>query len=186
MKRNKRICAPADKNGEDPDAVTDNGHLVSYTLKQTAPKEKKVRGVTVTNQFGDLELTVGKADRMLIPTAKSLTGNPGPLGILLDHFKCYKVSQAKFRRMGIGIETQFGPIIIDIKKPLHFCVPASKNGEDPTAPSHTEYLMCYQVRGPRPDVQPSIFTNDQFGPDSYTFFGPRDMCVPSSAIFPPP
>ena len=40
VKRNKRICAPADKNGEDPTAVTDHGHLVFYTIKQTAPKAR--------------------------------------------------------------------------------------------------------------------------------------------------
>jgi hypothetical protein len=184
LKRNKRICAPADKNGEDPTAATDEGHLVSYTLKQTAPKHDKIKGIVVTNQFGTLVVTLGKADRALIPTAKSLVGYPGALGVPLDHFKCYKVAAAKFRTTGLAITTQFGPITLDIKKPLHLCAPASKNGENPSAPGHPDHLMCYQVRGPRPGIQPTIFTNDQFGPDSYTFYGPRDLCVPSEIQVP--
>jgi hypothetical protein len=184
VKRNKRICAPADKNGEDPAAVDAEGHLVFYTIKQTTPRTVKRKGVAVLNQFGTLVVTVGKADRLLVPTAKSLSAYPDPLATPLDHFKCYKVGSAKFRASGLTVETQFGPLVVDIKKPTHLCAPASKNGEDPTAPSHSEHLMCYQVHGPRPDVQPAIFTNDQFGPDTYTFFGPRDLCVPSDVVVP--
>lgn len=184
IKRHKRICAPANKNGEDPNAVNDPGHLDSYTIKQTSPRVAKIKGVTVTNQFGDLVMTVGKADRLLVPTAKSLIGDPGALQTPLDHFKCYRTSQAKFRASGISVETQFGALTLDIKKPLHLCVPADKNGEDPAAPTHTQNLMCYQVHGPRPSAQPTIFTDDQFGPDSYTFFGPRDLCVPSEVTLP--
>jgi hypothetical protein len=44
--------------------------------------------------------------------------------------------------------------------------------------------MCYQIRGPRPETQPTIFTADQFGPDTYTFYGPRDLCVPSEVMVP--
>jgi hypothetical protein len=191
IKRSKRICAPADKNGEDPTAITDAGHLSSYTIKQTDPKYTgSLKGVTVTNQFGSLVLNVGRADRLLVPTAKSLTGTPTfPLTEPLDHFKCYKVSGAKFRRADIGVETQFGPLTIDIKKPLHLCAPANKSGEDPTAPNHPDHLMCYQVRGPRPQTQPTVHTVDQFTPqsgsDSYVFFGPREFCVPSTKTLPP-
>ena len=68
VKRNKRICAPADKNGEDPTAVTDAGHLVFYTLKQTAPRAIKVKGVTVNNQFGPRARTVRTRRRRIIPS----------------------------------------------------------------------------------------------------------------------
>jgi hypothetical protein len=184
IKRNKRICAPADKNGEDPDADEHVGHLNFYTAKQTSPKTVKHKGVVVTNQFGLLVVTVGKTDRVLVPTAKSLTGYPDPFPPILDHFKCYKVAGATFRQPGLNVETQFGPITVDIKKPTHLCAPADKNGEDPTAPSHPDHLMCYQIRGPRPDTQPTVFTNDQFGPDTHTFYGPREICVPSTVMVP--
>jgi hypothetical protein len=184
VKRNKRICAPADKNGEAPDAVADPRHLNFYTIKQTAPGKTTVKGVTVTNQFGDLVINVGKADRMLVPTAKSLITTPGPLAVPLDHFKCYKATGAKYRASGIAVETQFGPLTVDIKKPLHLCAPADKNGEDPSAPTHPDFLMCYQVKGQRPATQPTVYTNDQFGPDHYSFFGTRELCVPSRVTLP--
>jgi hypothetical protein len=184
VKRNKRICAPADKNGEAPDAVADPRHLNLYTIKQTDPGPTKVKDVTVTNQFGDLVINVGKPDRLLVPTAKSLITTPGQLPVPLDHFKCYKSQGAKFRASGIAVETQFGPLTVDIKKPLHLCAPANKNGEDPTAPGHPDYLMCYQVKGQRPATQPTIYTNDQFGPDHYSFFGTRELCVPSQVTLP--
>ena len=163
--------------------MTDPGHLVFYTIKQTAPKSVKVPGVTISNQFGDLVVNVGKADRMLVPTSKSLSGSPDPLDTPLDHFKCYKIN-GRFRITGLSIQTQFGTLTLDIKKPTHLCAPADKDGEDPTAPSHAEHLACYQVRGIRPEAQPIIFTNDQFGPDSYTFYGPRELCVPSTVVLP--
>ncbi len=185
IKRAKRICAPASKNGENPDAVTDLGHLTSYTIKQTSPRfSGALKGVTVTNQFGSLVLNVGKADRLLVPTAKGIGGTPIPLVDPLDHFKCYRVSGAKFRQAGIGVETQFGQLTVDIKKPLHLCAPANKNGENPGADAHPDHYLCYQVRGPRPVTQPTINTDNQFGPDSFTFFGPRELCVPSTKQLP--
>jgi hypothetical protein len=45
IKRNKRICAPANKNGEDPDAATDPGHLVFYTLRMAAVRGRDLSGV---------------------------------------------------------------------------------------------------------------------------------------------
>jgi hypothetical protein len=186
VKRAKRICAPASKNDENPAAVTEPGHLTSYTIKQTSPAFTGARkGVTVTNQFGSLVVNVGKADRLLVPTAKSLTGTPDPLDDPLDHFKCYRVSGARFRQAGIGVETQFGSLTVDIKRPLHLCAPADKNGEDPSAPTHADHLLCYQVRGPRPQSQPTINTVEQLESGSYTFFGPREFCVPSSKTLPP-
>ena len=183
IKRAKRICAPADMDGGDQTAKDDPGHLTFYTIKQTSPRFTPLKDVTVTNQFGDLVVTLEKPDRLLVPTAKSLTGPPLPLQDPLDHFKCYRVSGARFRRAGIAVNTQFGPITVDIKKPLHLCAPVNKNGEDPSAPQHPDHLMCYLVRGPRP-LQKTVFTNNQFGQDSFGFFGPRELCVPSTKTLP--
>ena len=181
IKRPKRICAPADKNGEDPTAPTDPGHLTSYTLKQTSPFTA-VRGVTVENQFGPLTVNLSKADRLLVPTAKKIGGTPDPLPNPLNHYKCYRLSHARFRQAGIGIETQFGALTIDIKKPLHLCLPVDKNGEGIVDPNTSQ--LCYQVRGPRPASQPTVNTDNQFGSDSFSFFGPRELCVPSTVQLP--
>ena len=183
IKRAKRICAPAAKNDEDTTTPQHPG-LTFYTIKQTAPKFKPINSVKVTDQFHDqsnpLVVDLIKPDRLLVPTSKSLTSSPPPLATPLERYKCYRVKGNRFRSAGITVETQFGPITVDIKKPLHLCAPVNKNSEDPSAPQHPDHLMCYQVRGPRPS-QKTVFTDNQFGPDSFEFFGPRELCVPSTA-----
>jgi hypothetical protein len=182
VQRGKRICAPANKNGEDPTAVDEPEHLVAYTIRQTSPRFFPQKNVPVTNQFGNLVVTVSKPDRVLVPTAKSLAGLPPPLGNVIDHFKCYRVKYASFTRTDVSVGTQFGTLDVDIKKPLHLCLPADKNGEGLIDPGH--HLMCYLVRGPRPPTQPTIFTENQFGSDSSGILGIRELCVPSIATLP--
>jgi hypothetical protein len=85
------LCNPADKNDEglnDPVA-----HLEGYVIK--GPKHVR-HNVKVENQLGELLLTTAKADRLLAPTAKSLTAPVEPLETTnVDHFKCYKVKSIK-------------------------------------------------------------------------------------------
>lgn len=178
VKRAKRLCAPANKNGEDPDAVEAEGHLTAYTIKQSSPHFDGKSDITVVNQFGTTALDLYRPERMLVPTSKSLTGPPNPLTQPLDHFKCYRVRGARFRRKGVTVETQFGPETVDIKQPRHLCAPADKNDEDPDADTHALHLMCYQVRA-EPQRPRGVFTLNQFGPDAYDIFGLRELCVPS-------
>lgn len=180
IKRAKRICAPADVDGQDPSAPLEPGHLTYYTLRQTSPFSS-ARAV-VTNDLGTATVTVLKPDRLLVPTAKSLVSTPGAPPAGLDHFKCYRLVTAKTRASGLAITDQFGSIVVDVKKPLHLCLAASKNGEP--VPSPEKSLLCYQVRGRRPATAPStVFTSNQFGPDQFGFFGPRDLCLPSTVVF---
>jgi len=100
-------------------------------------------------------ICIGSEDRLLVPSSEALgTGGAPPLGAnSVDHFKCYRVRSAPFRREGVTVETQFGPLTVDIKRPLHLCAPVDKNGEGLLNP--ITHLMCYQVRGPRPEVPES-------------------------------
>ncbi|MEO6027250.1 MAG: hypothetical protein ABIR79_10335 [Candidatus Binatia bacterium] len=182
IKRAKRLCAPADKNGEDPGAPLDPAHFTYYTIKQTS-HFTKVKQVTVVNQFGSQTMALSKPDRMMVPTAKSLTGAPAPLDRRIDHFKCYKVGGAKMKVSGLAVTDQFGSLVLDIKKPLHLCLPAIKNDEGPIVDPGT-VLMCYKVNGEPHLDRPLVYTENQFGPDSYPFFGPRDFCVPSTMTIP--
>ena len=178
IKRAKRICAPANKNGEDATAPYHAAHLTSYTIKQTSPRFARVRNVTVTDQFGSLVLDIVKPDRLLVPTSKSLTQTPPALTDPLDHFKCYRVQGTRFRRAEIPVETQFGSVTVDIKRPLHLCAPVDKNGEgvrDPIA-----HLMCYRVCGPAATVRPEVFTRNQIQSDAFLVYGVRELCVPAS------
>jgi hypothetical protein len=180
IKRAKRICAPADVDGQDPTAFLDPGHLTYYTIRQTSPFAPAK--ATVTNELGTASVTVLKADRLLVPTAKSLVGPPNTPPAAIDHFKCYRLATAKTRASDLAVTDQFGSIVVDVKKPLHLCLAASKNGEPVPTPGAS--LMCYQVRGTRPAAPPPlIYTGNQFGPDHYGFYGPRDLCLPSTVVF---
>lgn len=187
LKKVKRFCVPADKNDESDFDLYDPDHLSFYTLKQRSPRFTRVKNVTVANQFGSLVMDLVKPDRLLVPTVMSLTDYPAPpTSYGVDHFKCYKIAFAKFRAFSIKLDDGFGTITVNIKKPTHACVPADKKGEG--IPDPTQNLMCYKIGiapGTPPPTLPSvIFTNNQFGFDSYPIYGPRDLCVPSTIMVP--
>ena len=100
-------------------------------------------------------MSLSKPDRMMVPTAKSTTGAPVPLTDPIDHYKCYKVGAAKLNVPGVTITDQFGTITVDIKKPLHLCLPAIKEHEGPLV-DPTTALMCYKVNGPPQAVRPDL------------------------------
>jgi len=184
----KRICAPANKNAEDPTAPTDPDHLAVYKLKQTTPRFTKVTGVVVTNQFGALTVDLKRPEYLMVPSAKSITAPPGPFTPAIDHYKCYKASRGRFRLSGIDIEDQFGTLRVDIVKPIRLCAPADKNGEGIV--NEVTHIMCYKVRlsagssqfvGPR-----SVFVANQFGDDEFEVRRPIELCVPSMKTLPLP
>lgn len=81
------------------------------------------------------------------------------------------------------LDDQFGTLSQVAIKPMRLCAPTDKNGEGVRdAASH---LMCYRLRrapgaAPFPGVA-QVFTSNQFGVDQFAVFGPRELCVPSSA-----
>lgn len=187
VRQAKRLCAPVNKNGEDPTAPSHPGHETFYTIRQTAPKFQLIKDVPVlvANTFGSqpptmplLTVDLVRAERMLVPTSKSLVGPgfPPPLAVDLDHFKCYRVRGARFRRTSVAVETQFGPLSVAIKRPRDLCVPVDKNGEGIF--NEVPGLMCFQVRT-APQTPKQVFTQNQFEQGAYDIFGVRDLCVPA-------
>jgi hypothetical protein len=72
VKKPKYLCAPVDKNGEDPTAPTDLAYLMCYQAKQTdAVKFAKLTGVFVNNQFGSETLDVKKPALLCVPATTS-------------------------------------------------------------------------------------------------------------------
>jgi hypothetical protein len=184
----RRLCAPVDKEGEDPTAPSDPGHLVDY-LVQSLDRISRLRGVQVTNQFGTIVVDTVRRSGLLVPTAKSLTAPPPPLSAFaVDHFACYKVKrslgQPKFQPiLNVDVVDQLGAMQVDVKRPRRLCLPVNKNEEDPTAPSHPDHLMCYRVTPsagspPFTGVSP-IFVNNQFGPHTLGASALAELCVPS-------
>jgi len=66
-----RLCAPANKNGEDPSAPIHPDHLLCYKTKSLAKFGEK--DVTIANQFGDDQLTLIHRRELCVPSLK----NPG-------------------------------------------------------------------------------------------------------------
>src|SRR5262249_47694288 len=123
---------------------------------------------------------------LFTPTAKSLTGPTQPLpSSPVDHFQCYLVRRSpgspRFTPIhGIGIQDQFGPHTVDLLRPRYLCVPADKNGEDPTAPQDSQSLLCYKSRHRARFGTQNVFTNNQFGPVSQPLTRRMEFCVPST------
>src|SRR5262245_26451690 len=126
----ERLCAPADKNGEDPGAPADPQHLVGYRISYPMIIHPNLQ---VVNQFGELFLDAAGADRLLVPTAKDLHSPPPPLNPeTIDHFLCYRVRRTPgfpaFKPISnVHVEDQFGPITVTVVRPMRLCTPVDKN-----------------------------------------------------------
>ena len=179
VRRAKRICAPADKNDENPSAPAQIDHLKAYEINQT-DRFTPVKNLSVTNQFGTMLLDIARPDLLLVPTSRAWTrtrrrrrARDQPLQVLHDR------SPSPLRRHQ---STTSSARCVDFKRPVRYCAPADKNGEGIMDPSH---LLCYQVRKvvgspPFKPPAPAVFTEDQFGAASYRVFGPRELCVPTT------
>jgi hypothetical protein len=180
----KRLCNPANKNDEDPGAPTFPEHLIAYKIKQTSPAFVKQLQQTFIDQFGTLVVDLVKPDFLMAPSAKNLTAPPTPIMPTIDHYKCYKATRDRRRVSAVEVEDQFGIRTLDIKKPVHVCLPADKNGEGIPDPDAT--LVCYKVRPTsgttRPPSQDIAFVNNQFGSDVLDLFRPTELCVPATHV----
>jgi hypothetical protein len=189
LSRLKRLCAPADKKNENPGAETAPDHLASYIIDSTVGPFQKPKGLTVSNQFGQLKVDVVAPVFLMTPTAKKLTPPPPPplVGSLLPHFQCYRLSNVKNAPTdkGISLVDQFGALTVDLDKrgPFRLCVPVNKNGEDPDAPMDPSVLLCYTTKNDRlPFSQKNVFINNQFGALSSRITQYDELCVPSTIL----
>ena len=180
VKKAKRLCAPANKADEDPTAPTDPAHLSAYTIHQTSPKFRRIGPIPVAPDnpiLFPMTVTLTRPSRLLVPTSKAIgTTVPAPLAAPIDHYKCYRVKGATTRLSGVSVDTQFGPVTVDIKKPLELCTPVNKNGEGVVDDVH--HLLCYQVRTVAQSPL-TVSTNNQFEQKTFDLFGIRELCVPA-------
>lgn len=190
VKKPVALGNPANKNNEDPTAPLDPNHLKAYQIRETpgVPPHAPHTNVQVDNQFGTIFVNTLKADRLLLPTAKSHVSQPPPLSNpQVDHFKCYTVEITPGKPLfppgkQATVVDQFNqPKTYNVKKPTHLCNPVSKNGEprlDPDA-----HLMCYQVKPaagqPRHNRVTELFVNNQFGPERLDTIKEEELCLPS-------
>jgi cysteine-rich repeat protein len=181
------LCAPVDKNGEDPTAPADPEHLHGYGVRMIVTPPGDLR---ITNQFGTTWLTPTskfRPDRILVPASKSFgapTPVPDPANV--DHFLCYVGLKRKRRTQlptlpTVQVEDQFGARTLELRRrPAMLCLPVDKHGEDPTAPTHPSHLLCYRARDEAFNPG-NMHVTDQFGSTLLTTgFRPLlFLCVPS-------
>jgi hypothetical protein len=178
------LCAPADKNGEDPEAPDSGDFLSSYKLSVPGPVEQ-VSGVQATNQFGSVSLDLLQPDTLLVPSAASLEGPPAPGQSFLNDFTCYSVQVGKTKGKGapapgsVTVQTAFETVEVEPGNPQRLCVPASKNG-GPVIASAPEDLLCYDVKSGN-DLKPApeVFVANQFGQEAQRIGQRRELCVPT-------
>jgi hypothetical protein len=174
LKYPHRLCNPTNKNNEGIVDPTD--HLVGYSAK--SPKFIKQTNKTFVDQFGTQKLDLVRPDVLLVPSGKDGVAQLPPL----DHFQCYKVKKSKgapkFVKITASISNQFESTTLTLVKPYKVCVPADKNGEDPTAPSHPTSLICYKTKAGKFGASTHTIDN-QFGTDQVTVIHRRELCVPS-------
>lgn len=196
VKNMKRICNPADKNMEDPQAVDFPDHLVNYELE--SPPFSNIK-VVVSNQFGQETIELQRATRLLVPTRKGDLGVPPlppagpPNPALIDHFRCYS-AKGPNPNQTVLIDDQFNPTAsypVDVKRPRTVCVPVDKNNEGFINANGADGsgLVCYEVRADeRQEYKGDFIVDNQFtgGPLLREVHGPRELCLQSTIVFPIP
>jgi hypothetical protein len=179
------LCAPANVEGNDTTAPGHAEHLESYQIKRVPGTGKfpKTLHQEVVDQFGSLTIDLLKPERMLVPSAKSLTTPPSALSSpVTDHFTCYKArispGTSKFApRLASVVVDQFGSLSVNVMKLRRLCVPTDKNTEEPGAELHGEHLLCYQVKVQSSFTPVRAYTANQFGGETLDVKKPFDVCV---------
>ncbi len=182
----KRLCNPADKNGEDPGAPTHPHHLVGYRIEGIEPRFPGAERQIVVNQFGPLTVDLSRPNLFLVPAlASHVATPPAPAPGGVEHFTCYRIRGARFRQSGIQVTDEFGTFTADVKRPVRLCLPTDKNGEGVL--DSTDQLLCYEVRTSPPRVKLSgplfvttQFSSRAFGESRTKVTGTRELCVPTS------
>ena len=182
VKRPASLCLPTNVAGGEPTAPSHAAHLESYLIK--GPNDPPQTHVKIVNDFGTIFVDAYRADRLLVPTTKSLVATPPLLpSPVVDHFECYKSKVTKdtpkFDATQVLLADQFGTQAVAVKKPSRLCTPVDVNGADPGAPSHPDDLLCYRIKGPRFTRVTPIFVNNEFLSGRLDAFKPAELCVPS-------
>ncbi|MGH2692464.1 MAG: DUF7450 family protein [Actinomycetota bacterium] len=92
-----------------------------------------------------------------------------------EHFKCYTLERARFKRQKVTLNDQFGSRQADVTKRKELCNPVQKNDEPYlNTPAH---LVCYETKGT--DPRKLVAVRNQFGSQRLLVREARRLCVPS-------
>lgn len=93
----------------------------------------------------------------------------------LEHFHCYSLRRAGFRRRTVALNDQFGVRRSRARQRGELCNPVRKNSEPFV--NRRAHLQCYRTGG-KP-VNRLVAVQNQFGSQRLLVKSPRRLCVPS-------
>ena len=183
-----QLCAPTNKNDEDPSAVTNPVHMSLAPLKAVAGTFSQPAGTQIVTQFGTYTADVKKPVTLMLPTSKSLTPPPPPPLVTTEpHRVCMKLVHETGPTASPHVVDQFtaatGGITPTVtpRRLSFLCLPVNKNGEDQSAPSNPAALMCFLTTNDKlPFGQRSVFITNQFGGFPETITRYDFLCVPAT------
>lgn len=126
------------------------------------------------------------------------TATPTPLPSVtpsgpLNHFQCYELERVRLTDptpTPVTLQDPFVTATAVIQRPIRLCNPASKNGEDPTAPSDSDHLLGYKIKqiNPRPARIANVVIQNQFATVVGDLVKPDWLFVPTAKSLddPPP
>jgi hypothetical protein len=180
LRRVGGICNPADVG---TGTLHPNDHEVAYRVRAVkgSPRFSK-RTVTAIDELGTHALQMQRPDGLLVPSSKVLgSGGAPPYSGTIRHYTCYRARQSGFvaPAAGVAVGDQFRNTTYQIRRPVKLCLPADKDGEDPSAPGDPAVLVCYRVRGAK-FPRTSVSTNNQIRPETLDVLRARELCVPGA------
>jgi hypothetical protein len=181
LRSRRRLCNPADKNGEDPSAPESADHLIGYAVRRERgfPRFHHHGTLMVENQLGETVVEIRRPELLLVPSAKSDSAPvPPPAAAGVDHYKCYRVRGAR-QRSTLSVRDQFGTFSVSLRRPVRLCIATDKNGEgvlDPAA-----HLMCYEAKAaPGIDGTDVVWFANQLEASVTAVKRATEICVPST------
>jgi hypothetical protein len=157
-------------------------HLVGYETLRRRSRGARTSGCRTSSARSR---STSHGVTLMVPSSKDLVSVPPPLQPpLIDHFQCYRAKRsrgsAKFNKITVNVSDQLETNVpVTLTRPYRLCVPADKNGEDPSAPQHPNTLLCYRSKSSVRFGTISAHVANQFGTDDLTLIHRRELCVPS-------
>ncbi len=189
------LCPAADGQGDgvfDPDT-----QLQSYHIKAAGGfKHTRQRELRVLTRYFDHHLDTQRPERLLIPTGMSFSSTPLAPDLddhLLDHYKCYKVRDARgFPKMPRGmiasVADPFEDRLYELRRAQHLCLPVDQDGLGIKQPQRS--ILCYQVRKARGETthlkRKGIHTADFIGRLIQDSKKEESLCVEATLFGPGP
>jgi hypothetical protein len=145
--------------------------------------------VNYVNQFTEFkskQLKFNRLEALMVPTERIDRDSKFPEK--LDHYLCYKVTEGSDPESTVKVEDEFQKTSANLKGPIFFCVPCSKNdrGKDFPIKNVADHLAVYSITsGPDvPQEANSLKTNNQFGEQSFKVLRQVYLLVPTQQIIP--